>query len=72
VNYGAIASMRKEEALKRLGDGSISAAAAAMNISYQAVKKWPDPLTDRIADRIEGFLLRRKRERATRKQQKGN
>jgi hypothetical protein len=43
--------MKKTEAIERLG-GSISSTAKAIGISYQAVKKWPDPLSRRIADRV--------------------
>lgn len=43
--------MLKTEAIKLLG-GSITAAAKAIGISYQAVDKWPDELPPRIADRV--------------------
>jgi len=42
--------MRKTEAIELLG-GSVTAAARAIGISYQAVAKWPDDLPPRIADR---------------------
>ncbi len=43
--------MTKEKAIKLLG-GSISAAAKAIGISYQAVAKWPEILPPRIEDRV--------------------
>ena len=43
--------MRKQTAINDLG-GSIASAAKAIGISYQAVKKWPDVLSSRIADRV--------------------
>lgn len=51
--------MKKSEAIEILG-GSVSAAAKAIGISYQAVKKWPDPLTDKIADRVLAAQFRAK------------
>lgn len=33
--------------------GSIAKTARALRISYQAVKKWPEELTDRIAWKVE-------------------
>lgn len=49
--------MLKTEAIRLLGD-SISAAAAAVGVSYQAVDKWPDVLPQRIADRVQAALWR--------------
>jgi len=49
--------MDKHEAIELLG-GSISAAAAAIGISYQAVDKWPDVLTPAIRDRVQAALYR--------------
>lgn len=43
--------MLKTQAIELLG-GSITAAAKAIGISYQAVDKWPDDLPPRIADRV--------------------
>lgn len=43
--------MLKTQAIELLG-GSVPAAAKAIGISYQAVKKWPDELPPRIADRV--------------------
>lgn len=47
VQYG----MHKTQAIELLG-GSITSAAKAIGISYQAVNKWPDELPPRIADRV--------------------
>lgn len=49
--------MLKTEAIDLLG-GSITAAAAAVNVTYQAVDKWPDVLPQRIADRVQAALWR--------------
>lgn len=53
VQYG----MRKSEAIQLLG-GSISSAATAIGVTYQAVDKWPDELPQRIADRVQAALWR--------------
>jgi hypothetical protein len=50
--------MKKSKAIELLG-GSKSAAAAAIGISYQAVDKWPEDLTERIADRVYAVIARR-------------
>jgi hypothetical protein len=50
--------MQKAKAIELLG-GSIAAAAALVGISYQAVEKWPDPLPDRISDRVLAALARK-------------
>lgn len=39
--------------------GSISAAATAIGVSYQAVNQWPDLLPVRIADRVIAACVRR-------------
>ena len=49
--------MRKSKALKMLGGHS--ATAAAIGITYQAVEKWPEVLSPRIADRVVAALARR-------------
>lgn len=49
--------MQKTQAIQLLG-GSISAAAAAIGITYKAVHKWPDLLTPRIADRVTAAIAR--------------
>lgn len=51
-------SMKKEHAIELLG-GSVSAAASAMGITYQAVDKWPENLPQRIADRVLGVWVRK-------------
>lgn len=56
--------MRKEKAIERLG-GSVAEAARTLGLTYQAVAKWPDKLSQSLSDRIEGFLLRREREAIT-------
>lgn len=47
--------MKKSRAIKLLG-GTNAAAAKALNISRQAVFKWPDPLPRRIESRVLSFL----------------
>lgn len=49
--------MLKVEAIKLLG-GSVSAAADAVGVSYQAIGKWPEVLPARIADRVQAALWR--------------
>jgi len=51
------AGMRKSKALELLG-GSVATAAKAVGVSYQAVEKWPDPLPERIADRVVAAVAR--------------
>lgn len=50
--------MQKTHAIELLG-GTVSAAADAVGISYQAVSKWPDELPQRIEDRVLAALARR-------------
>jgi len=50
-------SMLKAEAIQSLG-GTVAAAAEAIGVSYQAVDKWPDELSPRIADRVQAALWR--------------
>lgn len=54
VKYG----MHKTKAIELLG-GTVTAAAEAIGISYQAVGKWPDELPARIEDRVLAVLARR-------------
>jgi hypothetical protein len=49
--------MDKTQAIAALG-GSITAAAEAIGVTYQAVDKWPDQLPPRIADRVQAALWR--------------
>lgn len=58
MNCGSIRAMLKTKAIELLG-GSISAAADAVGVSYQAVNKWPDELPARIEDRVLAVLARR-------------
>lgn len=51
--------MRKEKAIELLG-GSVAAAARALNVSYQAVDKWPDELSPRVAERVIGAYAKDK------------
>lgn len=50
--------MLKTKAIELLG-GTVTAAANAIGISYQAVDKWPDELPDRIADRVLAVQARK-------------
>ncbi len=43
--------MKKETALQLLG-GSVTSAAKSLNITYQAVSKWPDELSPAVSDRV--------------------
>lgn len=47
----------KQQAIELLG-GTVSAAAKALGVEYQAVAKWPDTLTPRIEDRVIATLVR--------------
>lgn len=49
--------MNKAQAIELLG--GIHEAAKAVRVTYQAVKKWPDPLSERIQDRVTAALLRK-------------
>lgn len=55
--------MRKDEAIAVLG-GTISAAADAIGVSYQAIVKWPDELPPRLRDRVQAALWRRQNDGA--------
>lgn len=50
--------MLKKKAIELLG-GSISAAAEAIGISYQAIDKWPEELPQRIQDRVIAAIARK-------------
>jgi transcriptional repressor of cell division inhibition gene dicB len=52
--------MHKSKAIELLG-GSIAEAARTMGFSYQAVKKWPDVLSVRVSDHVQGVLSRQPR-----------
>lgn len=53
--------MLKKTAIELLG-GSISKAAEAIGVTYQAVDKWPDELPPRIADRVYAYLWKQQHE----------
>ena len=50
--------MEKARAIQLLG-GSISSAAEAVGVTYQAIDKWPDPLPPRIEDRVLAAIARK-------------
>lgn len=50
--------MHKSQALDMLG-GTVTAAAAAIGITPQAVTQWPEELPARIADRVYAALARK-------------
>ena len=49
--------MRKSKAIKLLGGHAETA--AAIGVTYQAVKKWPDVLSQRVADRVVAAIARK-------------
>ena len=51
-------SMQKIEAIELLG-GTMAHAARAIGVSHQSVRKWPDPLPNRIRDRVHAVLYRK-------------
>lgn len=53
-----IHEMKKAQAIELLG-GTVSAAASAMGVTYQAVDKWPENLPQRISDRVLGVWVRK-------------
>lgn len=50
--------MRKKRALLLLG-GNMQNAADLIGCTIQAIYQWPDPLTDRISDRVTAALERK-------------
>ena len=50
--------MNKAKAIELLG-GTVASAAEAIGVTVQAVSQWPDPLPDRIADRVLAALARK-------------
>lgn len=50
--------MLKTKAIDLLG-GSVSSAAEAIGVTYQAVDKWPDELPPRLVDRVQAALARK-------------
>jgi len=51
-------AMQKIEAIELLG-GTMARAARAIGVSHQSVRKWPDPLPNRIRDRVHAVLYRK-------------
>lgn len=49
--------MKKQDAIQLLG-GSVALAAEAIGIKSQAISQWPDPLTPKLADRVQAALWR--------------
>lgn len=49
--------MLKTQAIELLG-GSVSSAAKAIGVTYQAVGKWPEVLTPAVRDRVQAALYR--------------
>lgn len=52
------APMLKTKAIELLG-GTVSSAADAIGVTYQAVDKWPDVLPARLVDRVQAALARK-------------
>lgn len=52
------APMDKARAIELLG-GTITSAAEAIGVTYQAIDKWPDPLPARIEDRVLAAIARK-------------
>lgn len=49
--------MNKQQAIDLLG-GTVTAAARAIGVEYQAIAKWPEKLTPRLEDRVIATLVR--------------
>lgn len=58
LKHALMLCMDKTEAIQLLG-GTAAEAARAIGITVQAVAAWPDPLPQRIADRVQAALWRR-------------
>jgi hypothetical protein len=54
--------MDKSEALRLLG--GTAEAAREIGVTAQAIGQWPDPLTPKIADRIQAALWRKSQGRS--------
>ena len=50
--------MQKQKAIELLG-GSVESAAALLEVTRQAVDKWPEVLPLRISDRVRGAWARK-------------
>ena len=55
--------MLKTHAIELLG-GTVTSAADAIGVSYQAIVKWPAELPPRIVDRVQAALYRKQLEEA--------
>lgn len=55
--------MLKTHAIELLG-GTVTSAADAIGVSYQAIVKWPAELPPRIVDRVQAALYRKQQEEA--------
>lgn len=53
--------MLKTHAIELLG-GTVTSAADAIGVSYQAIVKWPAELPPRIVDRVQAALYRKQLE----------
>lgn len=56
--------MLKTHAIELLG-GTVTSAADAIGVSYQAIVKWPAELPPRIVDRVQAALYRQQQAEAT-------
>lgn len=56
--------MLKTHAIELLG-GTVTSAADAIGVSYQAIVKWPAELPPRIVDRVQAALYRKQQAEAT-------
>ena len=55
--------MLKSQAIELLG-GTVTSAADAIGVSYQAIVKWPPELPPRIVDRVQAAMWRMQHEEA--------
>lgn len=55
--------MLKTHAIELLG-GTVTSAADAIGVSYQAIVKWPAELPPRIVDRVQAALYRKQQAEA--------
>lgn len=56
--------MLKTHAIELLG-GTVTSAADAIGVSYQAIVKWPAELPPRIVDRVQAALYRKQQAEST-------
>lgn len=50
--------MKRHQAIRLLG-GTVPSAASTLEVSFQAVMKWPPELPRRISDRVLGAYMRK-------------